>query len=196
MGLSLLLTQSVSAKPKDKDKDLDKKAPPGQVKQMPPGQVKKLAAAQTISRNTAVRSASRSVRWDRDDRDWDRHRDRDRDRWDGDRDGYRSGRYYGPGIDIYRNWDRGRTYSWNNHRYHWHGGSWVILDLSPRVGYGGGSVVADVQEELRRRGYDAGVPDGVMGGRTRSAILAFQADYGLARTGSITESLLRALDLA
>jgi hypothetical protein len=163
-------------------------------------------------RSTVTRSSTGSYDGDRryttstrdTDRSYSTYRDGDRyrssSRYDsGDR--YRSGyRYSRPSIDIYRNWDRGRVYSWNNNRYHWYGGSWVIYDASPRVVYTereiGGSVVASVQAELRRRGYDAGPADGVMGGRTRSAILDFQADHGLSRTGRINESLLRALDLA
>jgi hypothetical protein len=127
---------------------------------------------------------------------------------DGDRDGrdYRSDRYgsrYGysrPSVEIYRDWDRGRVHTWNNHRYHWYGGSWVIYDATPAVIYSersvSGSVVAEVQAELRRRGYNAGPADGVMGGRTRSAIAEFQEDRGMEPTGRITESLLRELGLA
>ena len=113
---------------------------------------------------------------------------------------YRSGyRYPRPTVEVYRNWDRGRVYTWNNNRYRWYGGAWVIYNAAPPVVYTervvGGSVVASVQAELDRRGYDAGPVDGAMGGRTRSAIYAFQADHGLVRTGTINESLLRALDL-
>jgi hypothetical protein len=195
MGLSLLLPQTVSAAPKEKDKPT------------PPGQARKAAAAgysgqsRSSSSRTyeapAVRSTSRSYSSDRyDSNDRDRrysHSDRDDDR-------YRSGyRYARPSVNVYRNWDRRRVYSWNNNRYRWYGGTWVIYDASPRVVYTesavGGSVVASVQSALRRRGYDAGPADGVMGGRTRSAIVEFQADHGLSRTGRITESLLRALDL-
>jgi hypothetical protein len=54
-----------------------------------------------------------------------------------------------------------------------------------------------VHAELDRRGYDAGA------GRWRDwrrpdafpRSMAFQADHGLVRTGTINESLLRALDL-
>jgi len=190
-----MLPQVASAAPKEKDKA------------MPPGQARKAAAAgySGQSRSPAgrtyesreVRSTSRSSsndRWDSNDRDRRySHSDRDNDRYRSDH------RYSRPSVNVYRNWDRRRVYSWNNNRYRWYGGTWVIYDASPRVVYTdsavGGSVVASVQSELRRRGYDAGPADGVMGGRTRSAILNFQADHGLSRTGRITESLLRALNL-
>lgn len=198
MGLSLVLSHTASAKPKEKEK------------QIPPGQARKAAAAATYQRTpTVTRSSSsrdyiapsrsttiRSTSDRRDSYDGNRYRyDRDGDRYRSS-DRYRHSR---PSIEVYRNWDRHRVYSWNNNRYRWYGGTWVIYDASPRVVYGdriGGSVVASVQAELRRRGYDAGPADGLMGGRTRSAILDFQADHGLSRTGTITESLLRALDLA
>jgi len=121
----------------------------------------------------------------------------------GDRVRYSSGsRYYRPPVDIYRGWDRGRVYSWNNHRYHWYGGDWVIYDDAPTVVYSeglpvvGASLVENVQEQLQDEGYDPGPADGVMGGQTRAAIVAFQRDHGLAVTGTITHGLLRALDLA
>jgi hypothetical protein len=204
IGLSWMLPQMASAAPKEKDKPT------------PPGQARKAAAAgysgqsRSPSGRTyeapAVRSTSRSSssdRWDSNDRDRRYSNDRDGrySHSDRDNDRYRSShRYSRPSVNVYRNWDRRRVYSWNNNRYRWYGGTWVIYDASPRVVYTesavGGSVVASVQSELRRRGYDAGPADGVMGGRTRSAILNFQADHGLSRTGRITESLLRALDLA
>jgi localization factor PodJL len=53
--------------------------------------------------------------------------------------------------------------------------------------------IRNVQAILSANGYDAGTPDGVIGGRTRSAILAFQKDNGLAETGDVTEELVRAL---
>jgi hypothetical protein len=158
---------------------------------------------------TAIRSAdvSRNVTRDssaarvttRTNRDWDGRRGD----WDGRRDhnNYSGGRYYRPPIDVYRGWDRGRVYSWNNHRYHWYGGSWVIYD-SPTVIYSddlpvvGASVAAEAQAELRRRGYYDGAVDGVIGPRTRDAIAEFQDDAGLAVTGRLTNSTLSALGIS
>lgn len=53
--------------------------------------------------------------------------------------------------------------------------------------------IRNVQAILGANGYDAGTPDGVIGARTRSAILAFQKDNGLTETGDVTEELVRAL---
>jgi localization factor PodJL len=53
--------------------------------------------------------------------------------------------------------------------------------------------LSEIQTILNGRGYDAGPVDGVMGQKTRSAIMAFQRDNGLAATGDIDQSLVRAL---
>jgi hypothetical protein len=125
----------------------------------------------------------------------DRDRDDDNDRWRDRRDFRR------PPVTVFRNWDRDRIYTWDNHRWRWYGGTWVIYDASPSIVYTsdtavvGSSVIADVQEELQEEGYDPGPADGVMGARTRNAIAEYQSDHGLAVTGSITNSLLRSLDL-
>lgn len=114
-------------------------------------------------------------------------------------------------VNVYRDWDRGRTYSWNRHRYHWHGGAWVILDASPGYGDGygydyptsyaysspsyAGSMAARVQSDLADQGYDPGPIDGVIGPQTTDAIAAFQSDNGLPVTGNTDDPLLRALGL-
>jgi hypothetical protein len=114
--------------------------------------------------------------------------------------------YYRPPVDVYRNWHQGREYTWNDHRYHWRNGGWVIIDAGPDYYYDSPSVVyrsfdndvsvlASVQSRLDREGYDAGPADGVMGGRTSSAIAAYQQDHGLKVTGEVTDGLLRSLDL-
>jgi hypothetical protein len=113
-------------------------------------------------------------------------------------------RDFRPPVDIYRNWQRDRTYNWNQHRYHWYGGDWVILDTD--VGYdypttyayrdsSSGSMAARVQSRLARNGYDPGPIDGAIGPQTRSAIEAFQADHGLPVTGRIDDPLINALGL-
>jgi len=53
--------------------------------------------------------------------------------------------------------------------------------------------LSEIQTILNGRGYDAGPVDGVMGQKTRSAIMAFQRDNDLAATGDIDQSLVRAL---
>ncbi|MFN2509282.1 MAG: peptidoglycan-binding protein [Chthoniobacterales bacterium] len=62
-------------------------------------------------------------------------------------------------------------------------------DLTP------GQVILDVQGELRQRGYYRGSLDGQYGPLTRSALLGFQRDNGLAVTGEIDEATLFALGL-
>lgn len=53
--------------------------------------------------------------------------------------------------------------------------------------------IARVQELLNRLGYDAGSPDGLMGPRTRDAILEYQMTEGLATTGTVTHETLNSL---
>ena len=53
--------------------------------------------------------------------------------------------------------------------------------------------VRNVQAILNRSGFDAGTPDGVMGKKTRTAILEFQRANGLPVSGEIDDALVRAL---
>ena len=53
--------------------------------------------------------------------------------------------------------------------------------------------VQNIQALLNKKGYDAGNPDGVMGGKTKTAIVAFQNDNDMEPTGQINEKLVRAL---
>lgn len=55
------------------------------------------------------------------------------------------------------------------------------------------ATVLAVQRQLNRLGYDAGIPDGLAGARTRSAIVAFQAGQGLLQDGTATPALLARL---
>ena len=50
--------------------------------------------------------------------------------------------------------------------------------------------VKNIQLILNKNGYDAGNPDGVMGGKTKTAIMAFQKDNGMEPTGEIDEKLV------
>ncbi|ABS62081.1 Peptidoglycan-binding domain 1 protein [Parvibaculum lavamentivorans DS-1] len=54
--------------------------------------------------------------------------------------------------------------------------------------------VARVQELLNRLGYNAGSPDGLMGPRTRDAILEYQLTEGLETTGTATRETLTSLE--
>jgi curli biogenesis system outer membrane secretion channel CsgG len=61
---------------------------------------------------------------------------------------------------------------------------------APRVAAGGaagapGLALKDAQARLNELGYNAGVPDGAMGGKTTAALRAFQKDRGLAQSGRL-----------
>lgn len=58
-----------------------------------------------------------------------------------------------------------------------------------------GSVDASVQAALARRGYNPGPVDGELGPMSRRAIMRFQADHGLAVTGTVNSNLLRSLGI-
>jgi localization factor PodJL len=67
----------------------------------------------------------------------------------------------------------------------------VYRDLPWEQGPGALSgLVLEVQTALNTLGYDAGPADGVMGGRTRRAVMAYEADQGLPRTGRV-DAVLR-----
>lgn len=64
-----------------------------------------------------------------------------------------------PSVEVYRSWDRGQDYLWNEQRYHWDGAGWIVL---PRAvysyrggGYGPSSTLQDdvgldsTREEVR-----------------------------------------------
>lgn len=53
--------------------------------------------------------------------------------------------------------------------------------------------VQNIQLILNKNGYSAGTADGVMGGKTKDAIMAFQADHDMAQTGEVDEKLVNAL---
>ena len=53
--------------------------------------------------------------------------------------------------------------------------------------------VRNVQAILNKSGFDAGTPDGVMGKKTRTAILEFQRANDLPTTGEIDDALVKAL---
>lgn len=129
--------------------------------------------------------------------------------WTGRRGGHRG------------NWDRTRRHRswWRSHYnrfalfgggyYYWNSGYWypaygydpyfnTYAYDAPIYGYNNlqpGEVVAAVQAELQRLGYDPGVVDGDYGPATRRALLDYQRDNDLPVTGEIDESTLAALGL-
>jgi len=121
-----------------------------------------------------------------------------------------------PSFETSRSWDRGRTHQWNNHRWRWSGGDWIIIDNDLPYAYGGyyddygapstysttevigdssDSLAMSVQDRLTRLGYSPGPVDGVIGPQTRDALADFQGDNRLAVTGTINTATLRALGL-
>lgn len=58
------------------------------------------------------------------------------------------------------------------------------------------ATVQAIQRKLNELGYEAGATDGLMGRRTRSAIIAFQRDRGLAANGVADQALLLQLQPA
>jgi peptidoglycan hydrolase-like protein with peptidoglycan-binding domain len=68
----------------------------------------------------------------------------------------------------------------------------VSTDLPPAPGQQvPEQLVKAVQRELSQRGFDAGIPDGLLGDQTRSAISSFQKEHGLTVTGMPSDELLR-----
>lgn len=53
--------------------------------------------------------------------------------------------------------------------------------------------IANIQAILNDQGYDAGPVDGIMGDKTRQAIMDFQRDSGLAATGDVDQALVESL---
>lgn len=51
------------------------------------------------------------------------------------------------------------------------------------------STVITVQNYLKALGYNAGPSDGIVGWKTRTAVMSFQKDQGIAVDGQISESL-------
>jgi localization factor PodJL len=53
--------------------------------------------------------------------------------------------------------------------------------------------VRNIQLILAKNGYDVGTPDGLMGGKTKKAIAAYQSANGMKATGEVDEELVRSL---
>ena len=59
---------------------------------------------------------------------------------------------------------------------------------------GGEDRIRAVQVALNALGFDAGSPDGIFGNSTSEAIRQYQAQAGLAETGSVTAELVESLN--
>ncbi|MFO7477078.1 MAG: peptidoglycan-binding domain-containing protein [Methyloceanibacter sp.] len=66
---------------------------------------------------------------------------------------------------------------------------WADASASPNT-----SLVSRAQTLLNQLGYDAGTPDGLMGGRTREAIKSFERKNGLEESGRVTAPLVAKLE--
>lgn len=103
--------------------------------------------------------------------------------------------------DTHRHWDRNRVHFYNNHRYGWYEGGWLIIDAGYRPrgyyfsDYSADSTVRQVQRRLTAEGYPVGYADGVIGPATRNGIANYQSDHRLAVTGRINDPLLASLGL-
>ncbi|UJQ93010.1 peptidoglycan-binding protein [Mariluticola halotolerans] len=71
-------------------------------------------------------------------------------------------------------------------------GTWA-KDFNPGPDITDRNVVEKVQAALNRLGYDVGVPDGLMGPRTREVIEEFERSTGMNESGSINPRLLAVL---
>ena len=137
-------------------------------------------------------------------RDGNRWHRGDRDRWGrGDRWRHRRHypRYYYPRYySGFYPYGFGYPYGYGfGYGYPYFGSTLYYSSYSP--GYGssgvarGGSVVAEVQQELSRAGYYRGAIDGVIGSGTRSAIRAYERANGLRVDGRIDQELLSSMGL-
>lgn len=64
---------------------------------------------------------------------------------------------------------------------------------APAAGVDVKKAIGNVQAILNKNGYDAGKPDGMMGQKTKDAIVAFQKDNGMSPTGEVDRKLVQAL---
>lgn len=71
-------------------------------------------------------------------------------------------------------------------------GTWTE-DFNPGQTITDKNVIEKVQAALNRLGYDVGVPDGLMGPRTREAIKEFEKATGMSEVGAINPRLLAVL---
>ncbi len=55
--------------------------------------------------------------------------------------------------------------------------------------------IKQAQDLLNQRGFEVGEPDGLVGPKTKRAIMEFQKDAGIPITGTVDKKLLRALEL-
>ena len=133
----------------------------------------------------------------------DRHRHHGHRSYGYNRGYYGYGRGYGYGYRPYRSYSRpsiGLSFFSSGPAYYsspsyYTRERYTTYRSAPSAYSYDGSLSAEVQEALKRRGYYRGAIDGDIGPGSRSAIRAYQADRGLAVTGRIDSSLLDALGI-
>ncbi len=100
--------------------------------------------------------------------------------------------FVGPGWGWWA-WGGGYWYpAWGyeaGFNYPYYGPIYSYGDLTPN------QIVANVQLQLQRDGYDPGPADGVLGPMTRRALADFQVDHGLVITSTIDRPTLATLGL-
>lgn len=148
---------------------------------------------------------------DRDRGDWGHGRRDSHDRHDwhdrSDNRHHFSGRSYSPyyryGYPYSYGYGYGYPYyypytgfglSFSSRPYYSYYGSSSVYRGRPASGYSDG-LAADVQRELKRRGYYRAAIDGDIGPASRAAIRSYQAERGLPVTGRIDSPLLRSLGI-
>jgi peptidoglycan hydrolase-like protein with peptidoglycan-binding domain len=66
--------------------------------------------------------------------------------------------------------------------------------VAPPASISRADVVRVIQKALSAQGYEPGTPDGITGLMTRAAIMAYEADNGLALTAEPSEDLMRRME--
>lgn len=156
------------------------------------------------SEGRSFQRGNRGGNWSRGDRGRNRG---DGQRWAGNRG--RGHRWHGRHRHHHRHFFPGFYYSGFGYPYGFgYGYGYPYYGASASLYYNGyyandtvyqpssgGSVVAQVQEELAQAGYYRGAVDGVIGPRTRSAIRAYERANGLRVDGRIDSDLLSAMGI-
>lgn len=66
--------------------------------------------------------------------------------------------------------------------------------VAPPVSMARSEVIRVIQKALNAQGYEPGTPDGITGLMTRAAIMAYEADNGLALTAEPSEDIMRRME--
>lgn len=68
------------------------------------------------------------------------------------------------------------------------------IAVAPPATVSRGEIIRVIQKTLNAQGYEPGTPDGITGLMTRAAIMAYEADNGLALTAEPSEDLMRRME--